>query len=309
MKLCIRSLVLLVSILLLGSVWSVMAEVSPEQSADLMVEQWVGHEFLFLALPADKQSEGYEIFPEGQAEQGFQGDRSVRVPYVEYFARRVIITKVVPTSDAQFDYIVYMTEKETGQRLAGRTMYGQLDGLALNEDRENARELFVSKTIYAKRRTLNGVYDPLTKTVPVSVTVPLGTPMKVIDVWDGIQSSEPIWLVVSVNGKEAALPITYSWTNQQTNAWKVGHPWQRVLFIQDPYSAAGASEEIWNLIEAGDIKEGMTKNQVRLAWGLPLRIEEENSGSTATSLWIYPTNKLKFTEDNLSFIETIEGTN
>ncbi len=307
MNFFIRSFILVIIIQLIGAVLSVGAQVSPGQPADLTVEQWVGHDFVFLALPIDKQSEGYEIFLEDEATRGFQGDRSVRIPYSEYFAKQVTVTKVIPTGDSQFDYTVFMIEKETGKKLVGRTFYGQLDGLALSEDRENARKLFVGKTIYAKRRTLNGVYDPATKTVPLSVVVPLGVPMVVTDVWDGIQSQEPIWLVVTVNGQEAALPIAYSWTNQQANTWRSGRPWQRVLFIHDPQSVKDMSPEIWSLIEAGEIKEGMTKNQVRLAWGLPFRIDEAVSGDAGVSLWIYPTNRLKFMGDRLISIENTEA--
>jgi hypothetical protein len=258
---------------------------------------------VFLALPADKQEQGYDIFIEDQAARGWQGDQAVRIPYAEHVSKQVTITRVVVTGDPIFDYTVYMTEKESQIKLAGRTIRGQLEGLAPAQDRENARKQFVGKTIYTKRMTLVGLYDPVMNPRPGSLTIPLGTPIMVIDVWDGIQSAEPIWLVGLVGGRKAALPIAFSWTNQPANAWLAGEPWQQILFMEDPKERSGWSQEVWNSIVAGDVKKGMTKDQVCLSWGNPARIDETIPG---TSLWFYGNTRLDFTGDILACINKNE---
>ncbi|MDR3564599.1 MAG: hypothetical protein P4N59_24640 [Negativicutes bacterium] len=300
MRAMVLRIIMVVSLMILSICGAVWAE-SPSQTSfgNLTVDYWVGHNFIFLPLPADKQAEGYEVFAEEQLSRGLQGDRAARIPYAEYFAKQIRITKVVATGDRVFDYIVYMTEIATGKKLAGRTIRGQLEGVALATDLGNARKQFVGHTIYTKNMTLTGVYDPLTKQTPVSLTISLGTPLAVVDVWDGLCSSEPIWLVVLVNGQKAALPIAFSWTNQPTDEWSMGAPWQQVLFLEKPGEKAGWSQEDWNLVSAGDVKEGMSKDQVRLSWGNPVRVDENN---TTTATWYYGNSSLQFTGNTVSAI-------
>lgn len=297
--------ILILVMLICAALGMALAEPSSELPIDLTVEKWVGHDFIFLALPADKQEAGYEIFLQEEADKGFQQIQSVRLPYAEHFGKEVTITKVVPTGDDLFDYTVYMTEKETGKKLIGRTLRGQLDSLSLVNDRKSARKQFVGKTIYAKVRTLEGVHNPVRNETPVSVTVPLGAPMTVEDVWGGLQASEPIWLVLSVNGQKAALPIAYSWTNQPKNMWKADRPWQQYFYIENPQVLAGGSQETWQLIEIGNVKVGLTKDQVRLSWGSPLRTDQDFA-DVQKSVWIYGDFRLHFIENILVSIEAVE---
>jgi hypothetical protein len=282
-----------------GSVWAAAAsETSP---ANIKIEQWAGHNFTFLALPADKQSAGYEIFTVNQANQGFQGDRSVRIPYAEHVGKQVTVTAVVPFAAGynQQEYMVSMTVNETGEKLLGRTMRGQLEGLVLTSDLNNARKQFLGKTVYSKFRELSGLYIPGGDTTPRAVSTAIGGPVTVVDVYAGNQSEEPIWLIVSVNGEKAVLPIAYSWTNMPTQAWTQTPPWQDALFTEDPRVSLGGSYELWSQIQNGNVAAGMSKGQVQLSWGKPLRTEADDS------VWIYDTEKLSFNGDTLLSIETL----
>ncbi|MDR3589880.1 MAG: hypothetical protein P4N41_09505 [Negativicutes bacterium] len=303
MKIGVLRLILAIGLMLAGFSGSALAEEAGPPSANLPVESWVGQSFVFLALPADKQDDGYDIYAEDQAARGWQGDQAGRIPYAAHVAKQVTIIRVVATADPVFDYIVHMEERETGMKLAGRTIRGQLEGLAPARDRENARQQFVGRTIYTKRTTLIGVADPATNPGPLSLTVPLGTPILVTDVWDGIQSAEPVWLVVSVHGQKAVLPIAYSWTNQPANSWSAGLPWQQVLFLEDPRQQAGWSQEVWNSVVAGEVKKGMTKEQVRLSWGNPSRTDETSPGG---SRWFYGNTWLDFTGEVVAAVNKEE---
>jgi hypothetical protein len=290
-----RIMLMVCVLLVLGFTGCAWAGCSPEIAGlNLSPEKWVGHDFIFLDLPADKQSEGYDIYTEEQAIRGFQGDRSVRIPYAGYAGKQVTVTDVVTYAAGynQHEYIVYLKVNATGKKLVGRTMRGQLEGLVLEGDLTNARQQFVGKTIYVKRRMLQGEYNPRINETPVAVATRIGMAAQVIDVYRGIQSREPIWLVVLVNCQRAIIPIAYSYTNQEVNAWLQTPPWQEELFMEDPRAKIGWSEGIWDLIEAGIVQEGMTKDQVRLSWGAP---QEENTDGSGKTIWRYGTKVLGFT--------------
>lgn len=303
MRLFNLCILLVLSLLIsFGTVDSAWAESSNEKpSVNLTTEQWTGHTFTFLALPADKQSAGYDIFTIDQATRGFEGDQSVRIPYAKHAGKQVSVTEVVPypAGPDQQEFMVYMTVNDTGEKLVGRTMRGQLDGLVLTADLTNAKKQFLGKTIYPKLRELAGVYIPGSNEEPKSVPIPIGSPVTVVDVYAGNQSQEPIWLVVSFNGEKAVLPIAYSWTNIPVSSWTGTSPWQEALFTEDPRLILGWSHNLWYQIENGNVEKGMTKGQVLLSWGKPQRSEANGA------IWIYGNKKLNFSGDVVYSVETV----
>jgi hypothetical protein len=299
--------ILLILSLLVGfgtahSVWAAAA--SETASANVKVEQWTGHSFTFLNLPAEEQAAGYEIYTLDKADQGFKGDRSARISYAEHVGKQVKVTDIVPftAGSNKQEYMVHMTVNDTGEKLIGRTMRGQLEGLVLTADLNNARQQFLGKTIYLKSRELSGLYVTGQTSAPAVANI-IGSPATVIDVYAANRSQEPINLIVSVNGEKAVLPIAYSWTNSPISAWTQAAPWQDVLFTEDPKISLGGSYDVWSKIDGGNVAEGMTKDQVLLSWGKAISNEANDS------VWIYGTKKLNFAGDVLHSIETIaDGT-
>ena len=298
----IRILLVLSLVLGFGGTSSVGAEASSETvSVNVEIGQWAGHNFTFLALPGSMQSAGYDIFTEEQGAQGFEGDRSVRLPYAQHVGKEVTVNSVVPFAAGynQQEYMVYMTVNDTGEKLVGRSMRGQLEGLVLTADLNHARQQFLGKTVYPKFRGLSGLYVPDWNTTPAAVSTRIGSPVTVVDVYAGNQSRESIWLIVSVGGEKAMLPLMYSWTNIPVASWTQSPPWQEALFMEDPRMSLGGSQETWNNIESGNVEEGMTKEQVHLSWGEPSRRE------TNDSIWIYGTQRLSFHGNILHSIEKV----
>ena len=304
----LRIMLIISALLVWGMIGSAGAEVSPEMpSLNLTPEQWVGHNFLFLDLAADKRAEGYEIYMEDQAKRGFQGDLSARISYAEHVGKQVTVTDVIRYSAGEYreDYVIYLKENETGKKLVGRTMSGQLEGLVLEADLLKARQQFMGKTVYVKKRILEGAYDPHANMTPPAVISRIGSAVQVVDVYTGVRAVEPIWLIVLVNGQKAILPIVYSWTNMPVNAWTDNPPWQEELFTEEQHAKLGWSEALWQQIEAGVVQEGMTKEQVRLSWGPPAFIDNNACGPNK-AVWNYGTRVLSFSGDNLAFMETVE---
>lgn len=270
-------------------------------SPNVKVEQWVGKGFTFLDLPTEQQAAGYDIFREDQGDKGFEGDLSVRIPYNKYFGKEVTVTAVVafPAGYDRQEYMVHMKVNKTGEKLIGRTRDGQLEGVVLTADLKNARRHFLGKTIYPKFRMLPGLYMADLNKMSEPVSIIIGSPVTVVDVYAGITSQEPIWLVVLVDGKKAILPITYSWTNIPIHRWRQTPGWQESLFTENPKVVLGGTQEVWNEIQDGTITEGMTKGHIALSWGKP-PLNDIND-----AVWIYGTKKLHFKGDVLSSIETI----
>jgi hypothetical protein len=293
----LRILLILSLVIGFGSVHSVWAETSSDASpGSINLAQWAGQDFTFLPLTAVEDA-GYDIYTEDQAAQGFRGDRSVRIPYAEHVGKRVTVTQIAafPAGENIEEYMVHMTVNDTGEKLVGRTMHGQLGGLVLTADLDNARQKFLGKTVYPKFRQLAGVY--VDGVMQPAVTTKIGSPVTVLEIYAGNQSQEPIGLLVSVNGTKAILPLAYSWTNSPVTPWTQSAPWEEALFMENPRVTFGGSEDLWKQIETGNIAVGMNKGQVRLSWGKPFQSEENDS------VWIYGTDKLIFDGDTLQSIE------
>ncbi|WP_346354044.1 hypothetical protein [Azotosporobacter soli] len=299
----IRILFVLSLLIGLGTGATVSAEDTAKTApVNLTIEQWVGHTFTFRELPADKQAAGYGIFKIDQATQGFDGDQSVRLPYSAYVKKQVTVTEIAnfPAGNTVNEAMVYMTVNETGEKLVGRSMRQQLDSLLLTSDLSDARNQFLNKTVYPKFRELSG-WSSTGETPVAPVAIKIGSPVTVIDVYPGIQSQEPIWLIVSVNNEKAILPINYSWTNTPVASWSKNPAWKSYLFTEDPRISLGWSRELWTKIENASVVEGMNKGQIMLSWGKPVSMEENNS------VWIYGSKKLSFDGDVLRSISIIDA--
>lgn len=267
-------------------------------SQNLKIQQWQGHNFTFMSLPDDKQAAGYSIFKVENASRGFQGDVSVRIPYNTHVGKQVVITEVVPF-DAGYglkEYMVYMNVTDTGEKLVGRSMRSQVNGLVLTADLKNARSQFLGKTIYSKSRDLPGLATA-DDAAPQPVAVGIGSPLVVLDVYPGIQVQAPIWLVVSSNGQKAVLAMNYSWTNMPQVFWNDRPAWKDDLFLDDPHKTFNWSSEMWKQIETASVTVGMLKEQVRLSWGEATDMEQDGF------VWIYGDKKLTFNGDVLISIE------
>jgi hypothetical protein len=81
--------------------------------------------------------------------------------------------------------------------------------------------------------------------------------------------------------------------------WTQTPPWQHSLFAADPQVTLGGSSDLWKHIQNGNVEEGMTKEQVKLSWGKPVRIEASGS------VWIYGSKKLSFDGNRLHSVETV----
>ena len=265
---------------------------------NLKVPQWVGHEFVTLNLPDDRRDHGYEMYVGNFSAAELRGDAVEKLPHLPYLnhnGKRLKVTQVAPANWQTEDYyIVSLTEVDSGLQLTARTFADQIEGIALAADLEKTKQAFLGKTIYAKRETLVDHPNPAT------IMVPFGQPMPVTDVWFGYDTTEPILLVVNYNNSKAALPMAYSWTNQNPGSWTVADAWQMAFFVEDPRQTAGNNPAIWSFIASSRVETGMTREQVRLSWGNPPLTETLREDGTYFEVWTYGDYKLYFSGNVLT---------
>ena len=273
---------------------------------DLSLPQWVGHEFVTLDLPQDRQQQGYNLYAGQITTADLRADNVDNIPRssYEHRGRHVVIDQV---EAAQWEneqyYVVRMTEKESNQQLTARSFNGQVDSLALAADLSKIRDAFLGKTIYAKRTPLIGIPNPVT------VLPTYGQAMQVKDAWFGFDVTTPILLVVEIDNTKAALPTPYSWTNQYPGQWRSDAAWEKNFSSTDPHQVAGNSPEIWAAIVDSQVKEGMNDKQVRLSWGSPKKIDKNEQNGIAGEIWTYGNYRLNFVNNTLTKIEKLAEEN
>ncbi len=260
------------------------------QPANIAITDWVGKEFLVLALPAESQSRGYDIYSVGDF--GLQN----RLPYT-YAGRRVVIESVMPIEDEVSDFRVNMRDLKTGEGYFAHSIRGSVEGLALVEDLNKVRQVFVGKTIYARTTRLEMAHNTGFAADGSSLTVKFGQAMQVVDVWEGMVNGKPFYLVVETAGQRAALPFAYSWTNQPVNSWENTPAWSESFFVQNPATLPGWSQAVVDVIARGDVELGMTMQQVVYSWGNPQKTQE-NSNSQV--VFTYGDKMLTFTNGSLT---------
>jgi hypothetical protein len=161
----------------------------------------------------------------------------------------------------------------------------------------------LGKTVWTKGARIN-TYDAENDKYG-EVKTSIGDPLKVVDVWWGMDSIRPIWLIVETKDKEKGyLDVAFSWTNIYRDWWKSYRPWEDTFFETDP-KQLGWPDEVWIKIRDGKVTVGMTKPQVILSWRRPDKINETLSETGSQETWVYGDQSLYF-EGNA--LKAIQGT-
>lgn len=259
-------------------------------SAAVPVEQWTGKVFTVLPLEGGKKAEGYPFrLVAAGSEQTVAGGTNIRAGWLEGKKLEVVEAKLINTVQevpAVQDYEVTFREQAGGATIIARAMGGQVESLVPADDLVNARKHFAGKTVYSKRQAIAAFQD-----TPGTVTVRIDEPLQITDVIAGISANEPIWLVVATqDNRKGYIAIAYTLTNVQPGYWRDGKPWLSVVFEQNPRELFTWDDETWANINAGVVKAGMLRDQVRLAWGEPLSVRSADG----EEVWYYADKLVKF---------------
>ncbi|HWT00053.1 MAG TPA: J domain-containing protein [Pyrinomonadaceae bacterium] len=168
------------------------------------VVKWVGERFVFLPIETAQEYGYMSVFS--------TKDRSVDyLPYREYVGRMAKVTKVEPCA-----YDLELVLEDTGEKVYGTVSYGVIKDMALVADIENARALYVGKTLWTEETVHTCTADGyIERTGEEELNTPLGFfPVKVINVVAGWDAEKPVRFVVQLpSGKEGYIDVQMSDTN------------------------------------------------------------------------------------------------
>lgn len=195
------------------------------------VSEWVGERFIFL-----QQTKGFHKY--GYTSVRTTKDRlGSELAYHQFVGKTAKVTKLVHSS-LKVDYELWDMElvvEDTGKKVYADVSSGVVENIALVADIENARALYMDKTLWTKE-TVN-TYNEATGEESYLDT-PLGYfPVRVVDVVAGFDTEKPIRFIVRIpSGKEGYLDVHMSDTNIAESLRKYDK-FEDILFTEYPTSS------------------------------------------------------------------------
>jgi hypothetical protein len=277
-----------------------------EDMLDIPVNKWLGKKFIFLEKPKILQEYGYDL----HLTKDFYSLRSSYNPELETdvtynlrygrFAGKTMT--VIDIEDKSFDPVITFEEEQSKIKIYGKPYKGYLDGIAITDDMERAKSRWLRNTLYSKVREIITYSAELDEYGEVKVKI--GDSLKVIDVWWGEYSTDPLWIIVEApSGEKGFISTPFSWTNIYLDRWKESRPWEDKFYEFNPRDKFKWSQEIWSIINDRKIKIGMSKEQVKLSWGRPTKINEDIYQGSVREQWVYESQYLYFENDKLTAMQ------
>lgn len=272
-----------------------------KNKADIPVEKWHNKKFIFLEQPKSSQKYGYTTFRLDQNDHflcnptDLVNEVTCSLKYEKFVGKIICVTNVKKMGDS---FLIEFEEEETKRKIYAETYKGYIHGIGYLKDLHDAKTRWYEKTIYSKLTSLNK-YDPETDKCG-SINIEIGQPLKVIDVTLGFY--EPIRLYCETQRGQIGYIITaYSWTNQRYDDWADMRPWEFRFFEKYPVGDVW-NEDNWDSIKNGEIKVGMTKEQVLISWPKPGRKIKKDAPNSNEEIWLYTSKELHFVDNILASI-------
>jgi len=291
----------------IGEVGSEDYKATEKGKLDYRVKEWMDEKFIFLEQPKLLQQYGYifnldKIF----SMRGYNPELETKAKTLRYDKFVGKIVKVIEIEDDPLrygDYTITFNVEELNIKIYRSTYQGHIDGIAFFDDLSKAKERWLGKTIYLKQRAILTYNAELDKWGEVKIKI--GYPLKVKDIWWGFNSIQPLWIIVeTARGEKGYIPTAFSWTNIYSNWWTKNRPWEDDFFEFNPKERYKWSSEIWELINNGEVKIGMNKEQARLSWGKPEKINKDIYEGRIKEQWVYKVQYLYFENDKLTAIQS-----
>jgi hypothetical protein len=184
------------------------------------VTTWVGERLVFLHKEIC-QEYGYMSVRRTKDQAG------EALPFREYVGRVAKVTRVEPS-----EYIIKLVLEDTGEKVYGTVSLGVIENMALVADIENARALYVGKTLW----TEGLVYTHVEGTGEKYLDTPAGFfPVQVIDVVPGWDEERPVRFIVRIpSGEEGYVEVQMSDTNISPGARKYNIRFEEVFHTENP---------------------------------------------------------------------------
>jgi hypothetical protein len=228
------------------------------------IESWVGKQFLFAPIHSNKQQYGYTEFKGGTGMEG-------RPSYEECFGKVATVTDF-KTADAEFELKVKLND--SGKEYTARTRNGVISRIVFLEDMDSAKARYENNTYYMKRDLLY-TWDEAKDKVGISNNHKFAA-MKVKAIYASFDDNAPVQLwLVNAKGEEGFININLSNTNVDASL-KNKSVFSYYFYKKSPRVLCNCNPEVWSLIVAHQVQQGMTLGQAKMSWGDPLEIIQLN---------------------------------
>ena len=305
--------------LLFAPSWAVLPAARSDAYADAFPTvpeaNWMGMRLIILPQSKSLQHYGYQELYQNSAKDTVQEYPPLR--YEEYAGR---IVRVVGIGRGNLPGGDHVDEADLQMEEGKKIIHGDIDHGCMNDvapanDLENARKLYLGKTLWLSRDHLTS-YDPEKDMSDASgspvlheafqrVPIQQYSPVKVLAIIPGWYSSAPVRFVVQEEGgAEAAqgyVDVHMSDTNVPDDLKAIDR-FQDTFSEVDPRTKYQWSLKVWAALENKQVFAGMTAQQVRMSWGAP---KVQTVGQNGAEQWTYdPTHVLTLKQGVLENISS-----
>jgi hypothetical protein len=192
------------------------------------ITEWVGERFVFLQRRKALQGYGYQLIHRAK-------DRYGSLPYDKYVGRIAKVTKVTPSSTfVSGAWNIELVMEDTGEKIVAEAVRNHVEGIAPISDLENARTIYVGKTLWYKKDILES-YNQETDKVDYLPLEATPSPVKVIDVVAGQDENHPARFIVETSsGGKGYVDISVGGTNADETL-RSYNTFDKFFLTENPY--------------------------------------------------------------------------
>lgn len=274
------------------------------------VKDWKGLNFLALEKQSIFCQAGYELYGFSNPELGLTPEDlselkpENRIPCDKIKGHLLTVTGLYEDGE---EWLVSFSDKETGNVITARTHKHSIKEIVPEADLIWAKKRWLNRVVFSKKGTISvlnkennsfgSIKVRIQDSLLVEDVVPGFTPLPV----------NPIWLIVKLpQGQQGIIPVRCSWTNTMSDKVLEGDPWESDIIEKDPSKIFSWDEATWEIINNHRIVLEMTKEQVLMSWGNPVKRENVDVDGAKMECWFYAAQILCFDLHQLVSIKDIQ---
>jgi hypothetical protein len=247
--------------------------------APLPFESWVDGKFIFIPLSKYDADKGYMVLPKSKVGIDY-------IPYDRYKGKIFTVLKVDEVGEGILsDYQISIKMDETGERLVLTTLLGNVKGIALKRDIDYAREQYLGRTLWLRNREASSYNAEKDKREFFKVQNL--QPVTIENILLSDSESWPLRFICKNSKGDTFIKVAkLSGTNSGRTSLD-SYKFHEVFFTEDPRETFDWSKKEFEAIQEGKIFRGMTKEQVLISWGSPLKINRTVTSNGNSEQWVY----------------------
>lgn len=239
------------------------------------MEKLVGEQFIFLPSAKGGRKYGYQSCTGGNGEHGHPS-------YNEAVGRIGTVRKVEKT---QLSHRVVIEMLDNKQTYECEAYSGSINSLGSIQDLDDANRKWKGKTVWYKAGNVSTYNADDGSFVELKVKrLSKGLITNVVAGW---YESTPVRILFKLEtGEEGFEDINVSGTNV-AEILRNMHRFEDYFFSNDPKTIYQWPKHVWEAIEDGKVRIGMSKEQASLSWGKPKSINKTVTENSASEQWVY----------------------